>query len=73
VVSERRIAKTTEAEIVLVLRRKINQRILLSNGVEIVLVRVDSPMAARIGIEAPSDVTILREEVPDRREWESGG
>jgi len=57
----------------LVLRRKVNQRILLSNGVEIVLVRVDSPMAACIGIEAPPDVTILREEVPDRREWESGG
>lgn len=46
----------------LVLSRKINQRIFLLNGVVITFVDVNRGKA-RIGIEAPADVKIWREEV----------
>lgn len=56
----------------LVLSRKVNQRIVLSNGITVTVIALKGE-AVRLGIEAPKDVVILREElVPkcedDRRE-----
>ena len=56
----------------LVLKRHWNQRIILSNGVTITLVRSDSS-SARIGIDAPEDVEILREELVGTETREAGG
>lgn len=46
----------------LVLTRKISQRIVVGNDVKITVVRVDGNKV-RLGIEAPSNVPIFREEV----------
>ena len=46
----------------LVLRRKPGQRILFSNGVVITVCQTKSG-SVRLGIEAPKDVVILREEL----------
>ncbi len=54
----------------LVLSRKLHERIVLPTigaAIEVVAIK---PGVVRLGVEAPPDVTILREEVPDRaREW----
>lgn len=46
----------------LILTRSIGQKILLSGGIEIMVVRL-GPNTVRIGIEAPSGVNIWREEI----------
>jgi carbon storage regulator len=46
----------------LVLSRKEGERLILSNGVTIVVVKLGKHVA-RIGIDAPADVRIDREEV----------
>jgi len=46
----------------LVLTRKKDESIMISNGVEVVVLGIDGDRV-RIGIEAPKDVTILRKEV----------
>ena len=46
----------------LVLTRKTNERIILSNGIEICVTHI-SPHAVKLGITAPPDVTILRQEL----------
>lgn len=52
----------------LVLLRKVSERIVLSNGVTITVVEVRAgKRAVRLGIDAPSDVKILREELLDGR------
>lgn len=48
----------------LVLTRREDQRILVGDDIVITLVRLGS-YAARIGIDAPPDVDIRREEVPE--------
>ena len=66
----------------LILSRKPGDAILVGDGIRIVVVSCDRG-GVRLGIEAPSDVTILREEIveqiaeenrranasPDRAEW----
>ena len=46
----------------LVLSRKVGERILLGEKIKITVVRV-SGGGVRLGIEAPADVTVIREEV----------
>lgn len=48
----------------LVLSRKLGQRFQVGNDVRITIVKVDRH-SVRIGIEAPGDVAIYREEVLD--------
>lgn len=46
----------------LVLSRKLGERILIGQDIELTVVRIDRDRV-RIGIKAPSGVTILREEI----------
>lgn len=46
----------------LVLSRKVNQRIVLSNGITVTVIAMKGE-AVRLGIDAPKDVVILREEL----------
>jgi carbon storage regulator len=46
----------------LVLSRKIGERVLVGDKVVITVVRI-GPNAVRLGIEAPKDVNIVREEI----------
>jgi carbon storage regulator len=46
----------------LVLSRKLGQRFQVGHGVRITIVKIDRN-SVRIGIEAPSDVTVYREEI----------
>lgn len=46
----------------LVLSRKVGERILLGDKIRITVVRV-SGGGVRLGIEAPSDIAVVREEV----------
>jgi len=53
----------------LVIGRRDGERILIGPDIEVVLVRSRSG-EARLGIEAPSDVVILREELENPEEQE---
>lgn len=46
----------------LVLSRKLGQRFLVGQDVRVTIVKVDRN-SVRIGIEAPDDVTVYREEI----------
>ena len=48
----------------LVLARKCSESILIGGNIKITVVRIDSN-SVRIGIEAPPNVVILREELAD--------
>ena len=48
----------------LVLARKCSESILIGGNIKITVVRIDSD-SVRIGIEAPPNVVILREELAD--------
>ncbi|WP_308636643.1 carbon storage regulator CsrA [Paenibacillus silvisoli] len=48
----------------LILSRKKGQSILLNNNIEIVISSIEGDQV-KVGIKAPSDVTILRKEVYD--------
>lgn len=50
----------------LVLSRKVNDRIRIGDDIELIVVRVAGDVV-RIGISAPSNVKILREEIADGR------
>ena len=50
----------------LVLTRKVGQRIKIGNNIIVTVVTVSSGGLVRIGVEAPRDITVLREEVPNR-------
>ena len=55
----------------MVLSRKLGQRFQVGPEVRITIVKIDRN-SVRIGIEAPDDVTVYREEiVPDEKETES--
>jgi carbon storage regulator CsrA len=57
----------------LVLSRKLDQKILLPTvGISIKVVAIRGGVV-RLGIEAPPEVTVLREEVPDRNEEKADG
>ena len=49
----------------LVLERKANQRICISGGIVIEIVKV-ADKKVRVGITAPDDVRVLREEIVDK-------
>ena len=51
----------------LVLSRKVGERILIGDQVAVTVVRI-SGSVVRIGIEAPDDLSVVREELKDRRE-----
>lgn len=54
----------------LVLSRKINEKIVIDGGITITVVKIDRNQV-RIGIEAPGDVSVYREELlPRIRQFE---
>ena len=46
----------------LVLSRKVGERILIGDGIAVTVVRV-GPGVVRLGIEAPNDTPVVREEI----------
>jgi carbon storage regulator len=48
----------------LVLSRKVGEKILIGNNISVTVVRVGQG-AVRIGVEAPQDLAIVREEIKD--------
>lgn len=50
----------------LVLTRKLNERIIIGRDVEIVVLKV-SGNRVRLGISAPTNVPVMRDDVLDRR------
>lgn len=61
-VTKRNLRKESLLLLMLVLSRKVGERILLGDKIRITVVRV-SGGGVRLGIEAPSDVAVVREEV----------
>ena len=55
----------------LVLSRKLNEKIVIDGGIVITVVKVDRNQV-RIGIEAPGHVQVFREEIAPRPEEEDG-
>ncbi len=51
----------------LVLSRKVGEKILIGDKIAVTVVRVAQGMV-RIGIDAPNDLPIIREEIKDRLE-----
>lgn len=51
----------------LVLSRKINEKIYIGENIVITLLEIQGPYKARLGIEAPANVSIEREEVRAQR------
>jgi carbon storage regulator len=47
----------------LILTRKVGEKLLIGDDIEIVITGIKSQNQVRIGIEAPDDVVILREEL----------
>ena len=56
----------------LVLTRKTNQSIMIGDDIEITVLSVSGDKV-RIGIEAPRDISVFRQEVLDNAEAESSG
>lgn len=56
----------------LVLTRKVGERIFVGEDVVLTVLRLDGG-AVRIGVEAPEDVVVVREEVARRGEGEREG
>ena len=50
---------------VLVLSRKVGEKIFIGEKISVTVVRV-APGIVRLGIEAPDDLAIVREEIMDR-------
>lgn len=55
----------------LVLSRKVGERILVGDKVAVTLVRI-GPNAVRLGIEAPQDMNIVREELVSSKPIQAG-
>lgn len=51
----------------LVLSRKMNEKIMIGDGIVVTIVKIDRNQV-RIGIEAPGNVPIFREEILSLRE-----
>jgi carbon storage regulator len=50
----------------LVLSRKLNEKIIINGDIVVTLVKIDRNQV-RIGIEAPADVPVFREEIAPRK------
>ncbi len=48
----------------LILTRRLNERIFIGDGIALVVLSIDNNRV-KLGIEAPADVPILREEIVD--------
>jgi carbon storage regulator len=56
----------------LVLSRKVNEKVMIGDGIVVTIVKIDRNQV-RIGIEAPNNVPIYREEIlPLREKAETG-
>ena len=51
----------------LVLSRKVGERILIGDNISVTVVRITGG-GVRIGIEAPSDMAVVRQELKDQQE-----
>ncbi|HZL90470.1 MAG TPA: carbon storage regulator CsrA [Pirellulaceae bacterium] len=49
----------------LVLSRKVGERILIGDDIRVTIVRIGGG-GVRVGIEAPTNLTVVREELKDR-------
>ena len=49
----------------LVLSRKVGERILIGDKIRVTVVRITGG-GVRIGVEAPSDMTVIRQELKDQ-------
>jgi carbon storage regulator len=56
----------------LVLSRKVGERILIGDNIAVTVVRI-AQGSVRIGVEAPGDLAIVREEIKSERQLESAG
>ena len=56
----------------LVLSRKVGERILVGNDITITVVRMAQGVV-RIGVEAPTDMPIVREEIKEQMATAKGG
>lgn len=50
----------------LILTRRVGERLMIGDNIIVKVVRIEESSQVRIGIEAPPDVRIVREEVKDR-------
>jgi len=55
----------------LVLTRKINEKIIISNDIVVTLLAIKGG-TVRIGIDAPKDVKIIRSEMLDKENYKTG-
>jgi carbon storage regulator len=63
---ERRVRPNGEGHIImLVLSRKVGERILIGDQITVTIVRV-AQGGVRIGIEAPTELSVVREELQNR-------
>ena len=62
---------SSEGRIMLVLSRKVGERILVGDQIRITVVRLTNG-GVRLGIEAPADMSVLREEVKRKDSKTSG-
>jgi carbon storage regulator len=56
----------------LVLSRKVGERILIGDNIAVTVVRI-AQGSVRIGVEAPGNLQIVREEIKDQHKLESMG
>ena len=56
----------------LVLTRKVGEKLVIGNTIRISVVSI-GPGRVKLGIEAPADVTIDREEIHERKQFEDNG
>jgi carbon storage regulator len=55
----------------LVLSRKVGERILIGENISVTVVRITGG-GVRLGVEAPSDMAVIRQELKDRLDAEQG-
>lgn len=56
----------------LILARKLNEKIFIGDDIVLVVLSVENNRV-KLGIEAPDDVTILREEIANTRKGDNNG